>query len=92
MLFRTSRVVQASPQVSAIFLRLLHCRVYIVIENTRTYNLIINKYINFLSFELYFYILYYPAYCQLGIPIAMATAGEDTLTKVSTEGKSQIIR
>lgn len=46
MLFRTSRVVQASPQVTAFFLR-LHHRAYIVIENT--HDLIVDKYILFIS-------------------------------------------
>lgn len=97
MLFRTSRVARASPQVSAFFLR-VHCHVYIVIENPRTYKLVsISTYFT-LSFGPYFEIFLYHAQLfppffsyQLEIPIAMATASEDTLTKVSTEGKSQII-
>lgn len=100
MLFRTSRVVRASPQLSAIFLR-VHCRACIVIDKTpgHTSNLssistvfFLKSYLNLISASSYTTHNYYPVYCQLEIPIAMATASEDTLTKVSTEGKSKIIR
>lgn len=98
MLFRTSRVVRASPQVSAIFLRVSTLsRLHRHREPPGHTNL---SPINTCFFKSHLNIStssctthnYNPVLsCQLEIPIAMATASEDTLTKVSTEGKSQII-